>query len=386
MPVNNSPSGPVPIIVVGAGLAGTTAAAVLGQQGWHVVLVDPRPSYPRVFKAEKIEPDQAEMLRKFGLLECLLPHTGLIREIKSYFNGHFFGLTPIEQYGIYYSDMVNPLRAHLPASVEFKLGRVVQISNSADLQRVKLAGGEELTARLLVLACPLSPEIQAGLRLKRVLIQKDQSLAIAFTIAPANGGPFPFDAVTYHATSAASGVDYLSLFRIGESMRGNLFAFRAASEPWVSEFIREPIQGLERCMPKLRRAIGEYRVISKVETGRVDLYRMEGDPQPGVVMIGDAAQNSCPATGKGLTKIFTDVDVLSECVPVWFGSAGMGSERMMSFSQHPRKQATDAKALHDAFYCRHACTGQSLRWRVHRLRLHLTMQFKRPTVRPAFSK
>jgi hypothetical protein len=80
--------------------------------------------------------------------------------------------------------MVNALRTHLPATGESKLGRVVQIANSAELQRVRLAGGEELTARLVVLACPLSPEIQAGLRLKKVLIQKDQSLAIAFTIAP----------------------------------------------------------------------------------------------------------------------------------------------------------------------------------------------------------
>ena len=46
------------IIVVGAGLAGVTAATVLGQQGRKVILVDPRPSYPSVFKAEKIHAHQ----------------------------------------------------------------------------------------------------------------------------------------------------------------------------------------------------------------------------------------------------------------------------------------------------------------------------------------
>jgi len=50
----------VEVIVVGAGLAGTAVAAVLGRQGRRVILVDPRPSYPPVFKAEKIDQEQVQ--------------------------------------------------------------------------------------------------------------------------------------------------------------------------------------------------------------------------------------------------------------------------------------------------------------------------------------
>ena len=64
------------IIIVGAGLAGSTLAAVVGQQGRRVILIDPRSSCPPVFKAEKIDVRQVQLLRKFGLFECLLPHSG----------------------------------------------------------------------------------------------------------------------------------------------------------------------------------------------------------------------------------------------------------------------------------------------------------------------
>lgn len=366
------------IVVVGAGLAGATAAAVLGQQVGRVLLVDPRPTCPPIFKAEKIEPDQAELLRKFGLLDHLTSHAGRIREVRAYYNGRLFKTAAIEQYGLHYSDMVNGLRAHLPASVEFKLERVVQIVNSPELQRVRLAGGEERTCRLVVLACGPSSALLSSLQLPRTIIQKDQSVAIAFTVARPDSLPFPFDAVTYYPTSCAESIDYLSLFSLGSTMRANLFAFRAASDPWLRQFTREPDQMLRRCLPKLSRAIGEYRVVGKVETSRTDLYQTEGDPPPGIVLIGDAAQNVCPSTGMGLSKIFTDVDVLcSDCIPLWFASPGMGSDKVTSFYGNPRKRATDVKALQSAFYHRRAATDRSLRWRIHRLRTHLSWLFSR---------
>jgi 2-polyprenyl-6-methoxyphenol hydroxylase-like FAD-dependent oxidoreductase len=376
---NDSLDSSTQIIVIGAGLAGATAAAVLGQQGRRVILLDPRPSCPPVFKAEKIEPDQAQLFRQLGLLEHLLPQAARVREIRSYYNGRLFGITPVEQYGMYYSDMVNAMRAHLPASVEFKLGRVVQISNCGDLQRVRTAEGEELACRLVVLACGLSAEIQASLGLRRVSIQKDQSVAMGFTISRPGGLPFPFDALTYHPTSRAMGVDYLSLFPIGQTMRANLFAFPAATDEWVRQFISQPTQMLERCLPKLQRAIGEYRVVGKVEAVRTHLYRMEGDTPPGIVLIGDALQNSCPSTGTGLTKVLTDVEVMcSECVTPWFATPGMGTDKLKSFFDHPRKLRTDAKTLENAHYRRRASTDPSLRWRIHRIRLHLARRFGRP--------
>jgi 2-polyprenyl-6-methoxyphenol hydroxylase-like FAD-dependent oxidoreductase len=131
---------------------------------------------------------------------------------------------------------------------------------------------------------------------------------------------------------------------------------------------------LRRYLPKLDRVTGEFRVIGRVETGRVDLYRMEGVPQPGVVLIGDAFQSVCPSTGMGLDKILTDVDVLSECIPRWLSTPGMGADKLADFYNHPRKLAMDSRALQRAHFHRRAATDFSLRWRIYRFLLHLKRQ------------
>jgi 2-polyprenyl-6-methoxyphenol hydroxylase-like FAD-dependent oxidoreductase len=375
----NSQYNSADVIVVGGGLAGVAAAGVLGTHGLRVTLVDARASCPAVFKAEKIEPDQAVVLRRLGLFEHLLPVARRIRDIRSCFNGRVFGIVSIEQYGASYSEMVNALRARLPEAVQFKLGRAVQISNNADLQRVALDSGEELTARLVVLACGLNAGLMAGLRLTRRSIQKHHSVAIAFTIARRDGRPFPFDSMTYYPAILDSGIDYLTLFPIGQTMRANLFAFPAADDLWVRKFVQDPEGELQTCFPKLDRVIGEYQVESRAETSLIHLYRTEGETPPGVVLIGDAAQNACPSTGRGLSKVFTDVDVLwRECVPRWFANDGMGSAKMNEFRNDARKRAVDDESLRSAIYRRQARTDRSPRWRLHRARLKLAMQLRTP--------
>jgi 2-polyprenyl-6-methoxyphenol hydroxylase-like FAD-dependent oxidoreductase len=377
------------VIVVGAGLAGCCAAETLGRRGFSVILVDPQADCPPLFRAEKLEPDQVQLLRKLGLFERLLPLARRIRAIGVGYNGRLFESMPIEQYGICYRDLVNALRTRCPA-VERKLGRVERIANSAQLQYVVLQDGQELTARLVLLSCGTSSELQARVGLRKEMIRKEQSLSFGFCIARPDGAPFPFDAVTYHPTTCAERIDYLSLFVMGDAMRANLFAFRSLDDPWVRQFITDPSHELRRVFPKLARVIGEFRVISRVDTSRVDLYRMRGEVQPGVVLIGDAFQNACPSTGIGVSKVLTDVDVLcSDYVPRWLATPGMGCEKVAAFYEDPRKRSIDASALEKAEYRRRASTDASLRWRMHRLRLHVAMQFRGPfapkTVRPAFS-
>lgn len=365
--------------MIGAGLAGTTAAIVLGRQGHKVMLVDPRPSYPAVFKAEKIEPDQVRMLRKLGLMDYLLPHVRRICEIQGGFNGRVFGTSQTEQYGVYYSAMVNALRNAMPPSVQFKVDRALEVINSDDLQRIKFTGGEEVCCRLIVLASGLAAEIPLSLGLRRIYVQKNQSVSLGFTLAPGNGRAFSFDSVTYYSISPRLGVDYISLFPVRDGVRANLFAFPEAHDGWVRQLIVEPQKGIAQCFPRLRKVIGEFHIASKVEAAVVHLYRTESQELPGVVLIGDAAQNVCPATGMGLSKIFTDVATLSANVPGWFATPGMGVGKTASYWNNPEKTAVDTMALQNAFYRRHAATGRSLKWKLHRTRLHWSMQLRPPT-------
>jgi 2-polyprenyl-6-methoxyphenol hydroxylase-like FAD-dependent oxidoreductase len=372
------PRGYSDIIVVGAGLAGSAAAWVLGRRGLQVLLIDPRDACPPVFKAEKIEPDQARALRNLGLLDLLLPVAQPIRKIHAYYNGRCFGTSHTQQFGSYYCDLVNAVRRQMPSCVYFKQERVAQIQNGTDLQRVKLSNHEELCCRLVVLACGLNSELPVSLGLRKIMVQKNQSLALGFNMARADAQPFHFDSLTYYSISRESGIDYISLFPVGRNIRANLFAFPKSDDPWVRHFIQAPEQGLRRWFPKLQPAIGEYRVTSPVQASIVHLYRIEGQPH-GVVLIGDAAQNVCPSTGMGLNKILSDLEVLLQMIDDWLSSPGMSRDKLANFYNHPEKRAVDLKALRNAFYRRHATTGSSPKWRIHRIRLHLSMQFRRPT-------
>ena len=60
------------IAIVGGGLAGSTAAAMLGRAGVRAVLVDPHPVYPKDFRCEKLDASQVTLLRKTGLAGAVL--------------------------------------------------------------------------------------------------------------------------------------------------------------------------------------------------------------------------------------------------------------------------------------------------------------------------
>ncbi len=341
----------------------------------RVTLVDPWPTYPPCFKAEKIEPDQARLFRKFGLMEALLPQTGHIREILIARDGRVLRTEQREQFGILYQDMVNGVRATLPPTVDFKIGRVQDIATDDKVQRVTLAGGGECTARLVALAGGTGGTLHTRLGLRKRMIQKDQSLAFGFTIARSDGQPFPFDAVTYYAKGCAGRVAYLTLFLVGRVMRANLFVFWTINEACTRAFVREPYRELMRLLPKLTSVIGAFDVISEIETGKIDLFQMEGCRQPGLVLLGDAFQSVCPTTGTGLSKVLTDVDVFcNDCVPEWLSTPGMGTDKIARFYENPRKREVDRRSLQEAEHERRIVLDRSLRWDVHRAWRHWRMR------------
>jgi 2-polyprenyl-6-methoxyphenol hydroxylase-like FAD-dependent oxidoreductase len=371
------------VIVIGAGVAGTTAASVLARQGRKILLLDARPACPPVFKAEKVECDELRLLDDFGLLSPLLAQSGKSSEVYVAYEGRVFRRTPMQQIGIPYSDLVNTLRSNLPATVETKFGRVNRITHDNGVASAHLDDGRELTARLVVVACGVGGQLLSSLGLRRNTIQKQQCVGIGFDMVPANGHPFPFQAVTYYPTTGAHGIDYLTLFKIRHTTRANLFLFRPINDSWIKEFHHQPRLLLQRAFPKLSQVIGDYRVAGKVVSSCVDLFSTEGNMPDGVVLIGDALQTACPSTGLGVKKVLTDVSVLAECAPAWFSTPGMSAEKLQRFYDHPRKRSTDAHAMQRAIHQRKAATSQSLRWRLYRALLHLRRNLATPIQLPA---
>ena len=355
------------VVIIGAGLAGATAAVLLARRGLKVTLIDPRAEFPPLFRAEKIEPDQAALLRKFDLLEAVRPRTRLIREIIRAQGGRVRLRRQVEQFGISYQDIVNQMRAQIPPEVEFKIGRVQSLSADAQQPGVVMADGSTYSARLVVLSSGTGGNLQAQIGVRKKMVQDELSVAFGFVLSRPDGTPFPFDAVTYRPSSTRERVGYLTLFRIGQIVRANLFVYWETAGPLTQAFIREPKKELLRALPGIDRVIGDFEVTGRVETCRIDLYRVEDCVRPGVVILADAYQSVCPATGMGLSKVLTDVDTLcNECIPDWLATPGMDTDKIARFYANERKRLVDDRALQHAVQGREVATNPSLAWRARR--------------------
>jgi 2-polyprenyl-6-methoxyphenol hydroxylase-like FAD-dependent oxidoreductase len=61
------------IAIIGGGLAGSTAAAMLGRAGIPAILIDPHPIYPPDFRVEKLSGiEQIERFGRTGLADAVL--------------------------------------------------------------------------------------------------------------------------------------------------------------------------------------------------------------------------------------------------------------------------------------------------------------------------
>ena len=86
----------------------------------------------------------------------------------------------------------------------------------------------------------------------------------------------------------------------------------------------------------------DWAVADDVKIRPADLYESSGHRQAGVVLVGDAFKTTCPVTGTGTDKVFTDVERLCRVhIPQWLATAGMGAEKIAAFYDDPVKQACD---------------------------------------------
>ena len=98
------------IAIVGGGLAGSTAAAMLGRAGIPAILIDPHTMYPPDLRCEKISGDQVNILRKTGLAEAALRAATLDGHVWLARFGYLLDKKPSDQYGIMYDTLVNTMQ------------------------------------------------------------------------------------------------------------------------------------------------------------------------------------------------------------------------------------------------------------------------------------
>lgn len=358
----------VDVAITGGGLAGSTAAAMLGRAGLEVAVVDPHPVYPFDFRSEKLAGEQVHLLRQTGLADAVLSAATAVDElwiarfgrlVERHRNQH-------DHYGILYDNLVNAMRATIPPRA-FVAAKVAAVSTGADRQAMVLSNGEKIGARLLVLATGLNNGLRRMLGISRVELSPCHSISIGFDMVPAGGARFPFPALTYYPERAIERISYLTLFPVGAAMRANLFIYREARDPWIKRLRDQPRETLFAAMPGLRKVTGDFAVAGDINVRPVDLIATQGFRQPGVVLIGDAFATSCPAAGTGVNKVFTDVERLCHVhVPRWFATPGMGAEKIAAFYDDPVKRACDADSAARAFYVRSISIDAGILWQARR--------------------
>ena len=355
------------IAIVGGGLAGSTAAAMLGRAGLRAVLIDPHTVYPADFRCEKLDRSQVRLLHKTGLASAVLGAATRYYEISIARYGRLVEKRRQEQYDILYEDLVNTVRAAVPQQVQFHHAKVTSITTSPDRQTLTLSTGEEISARLVVLANGLNIGLRQGVGIGREILSSCHSISIGFDLVPVGRPSFDFEALTYYPEGPSARMAYLTLFPINSAMRANLFVYRDVSDPWLRKLRDAPVETLFAIMPGLRKLTGDIDIPDFIKIRPVDLYASTGYRQAGIVLVGDAFGTSCPAAGTGANKVFTDVERLCNVhIPRWMETAGMGAEKIAAFYDDLVKHGCDAHSLSKAYYLRSLSTEAGWPWRARR--------------------
>ncbi len=355
------------VAIIGGGLAGSTAAALLGRAGIRAALIDPHPVYPPDFRCEKLDGPQIDILRRVGLAEQLMPAMTYDETVWVARLGHVIDRRRGDQYGFLYDGLVNAMRAAVPPCVDIIAAKATDISTGSDQQQVALSNGETVSARLVVLANGLNIGLRHQLGLERIVTSACHSITLGFDLKPRHARAFNFGALTYYGENTAARMAYLTLFPIQSTMRANLMVYRTMDDPWLREMRHAPEQSLFQLMPRLRSLTGDIEVTGPIKIRPADLYITQGHRQAGVVLVGDAFATSCPAAGTGTRKVFADVEQLCTVhIPNWLASPGMDATKIATFYDDPIKRASDQASTDQAYQLRSVSIDDGLIWSAQR--------------------
>jgi 2-polyprenyl-6-methoxyphenol hydroxylase-like FAD-dependent oxidoreductase len=356
------------IAIIGGGLAGSTAAAMLGRAGISTIVIDPHKVYPFDFRVEKIGGEQqVERFVNTGIADSVLRSATPCTENWIARFGRLLDKHPTRQFGIMYDDFVTAVRAEIRAPAEMVFAKVIGIATSNERQTITLSEGEPISARLIVLASGLSVALRHLLGIERKVTSHCHSISIGFDLVPVGRAAFDFPAMTYFSEAPGDRIPYITLFPVGTRMRANLFTYREADDPWLRQMRREPRETLEAALPRLKRITGEFDIAGDVKIRPSDLYVSSGHRQAGIVLVGDAFELTCPVTGTGTDKVFTDVERLCGIhIPKWLATEGMGADKIAAFYDDPVKQACDAWSSAKAWNFKSVSIDRGLYWSAQR--------------------
>ena len=169
------------------------------------------------------------------------------------------------------------------------------------------------------------------------------STSIGFFVRPDVSEGFGLEAFNAYPARFVPGLQYVTFFPIGDSMRVNVFTCWPPSSAEARAFRSDPIGALRQYFPVLDDAVGPMALTSTPQLVTTEYYRQNVDHLASTVLVGDEFQSVSPATGMGISKCVTDAEVLVGLLPHLAEDPAARLD-LAAFYNDPRKQAVDDEA------------------------------------------
>ncbi|MFL5732939.1 MAG: NAD(P)/FAD-dependent oxidoreductase [Chloroflexia bacterium] len=333
----------IDVCVVGAGVAGAAVAQGLARQGLSVVLVERLDPMPDVLKAEKIDGEAAVSLIRLGFQPAVDAALTPLHSVSIFYRERKLGTLRLEmpEAGGYYHGLVNELRAHLDPRVDFRRGtKVESLEQHPDHVVVHTAGGACIACKLVIVATGDARHLLESLGATYEPQVPNQAFVAAFTFEGSLGDPLaPVDTQTYHHPVADGPIAYTSLFRLGDSLRANIFCPGPISDTWQRDLKQRPLEALSQHNRLLASASRSWRPTSPVMIRKVQVARLTPPSLSRVVVLGDAAHTIDPSGAGGLTFSLLEAELLLNVyIPRWLESEDIQPQAIAEFYNDPRHQ------------------------------------------------
>ncbi|MEO5952848.1 MAG: NAD(P)/FAD-dependent oxidoreductase, partial [Chloroflexia bacterium] len=343
------PDKQVDVCVIGAGAAGISCAHGLARRGYSVALLERLHPLPDCLKAEKIEPEAILALIRFGFQAAVDEVATPLHNVAVYFGERALGTLQLDppEAGLYYPDLINSLRKHIDPRVDFlpslKATAIEQQPNGVQVITDK---DTRITCKLAILATGDARHLLEQLGAVYENQPPNHVFAAAFTFEGTLGSPdSPLDSVTYHHPVPDGPIAYATFFKLGASLRANIFCPGPTSDDWQRDLKHKPLEAMSGYSHVLAKASRSWRATSPVITRKMQVSRATPPTAPRVVVLGDAAHIIDPSGSGGLTFALMEAELLlSSYLPDWLSNSECDPA---AFYNDPRR-----KGALDEFFAR----------------------------------
>lgn len=355
------------IAIIGGGIAGSSAAVMLGRQGYNVTLIDPHEQFPDDFRCEKFDANQIETITRMGLAKDVLSYCTPIEDVWICRFGFLANKMSYPHYGFTYKTVIDAMRAKLSSGAQFIHGKVKSVKNGKSSQTLKLSDGMIIKSRLVIAANGLNPCLRKQFGIEQEMLSKNHCMAIGFDVQPIHENSFKFGSLTYWPENTSKKMAYFTAFKSGENYRANLFGYWDKDDDFLSLLKQSREKALNGLMPKLGKVIDNYAIDGRIHIRPIDLVQNHTQNTDGVVFVGDAFSTSCPGAGTGAGKALIDVERLCRHhIPAWLKGRDYSAETLSSFYNDPVKVECDKDNFDSAWFLRSISMEKGLTWDAHR--------------------